>query len=502
MEKINKTNKLHILIIVLGIIFISIPAFHSNIWFDESYSVAIVKHSFSNIWNITGNDVHPALYYWLLHIVYLIFGQNILIYRLFSVLAIGILGILGYTHIKKDFGEKVGITFTFLTYFLPIMCTYAQEIRMYSWACLIVTLMAIYAYRFYKNIENNEKNGRIKNLILFGVFSISCCYIHYYALVTTCLVNLLLLIYTIKKRKKDKTALIHFLILSGVQILLYIGWIIYMISQLKHVSGGFWIEVGLINTTVEVLSFQFKRQLDTNFSFNIQTIVSLITSILMYIYIIFKICILKKERKDIKPAILSGGIYIGVIAIILLVSIVMPILYSRYLLVMTGMYIFALAYIISKEKNKIVKFIIAVAIILLGIASNVENVMINYDSSNSEVYNYIKSEIRQDDIIVYSNIGNGGVIAAYFPENEQYFLNFEFWDVEEAYKAYGPGMTTVTDWNFLENIGNKRIWLIDSEYMSLYDIWPKENCEVLKKAYRVDTKYHNYVYNIMLLEKQ
>ena len=169
---------------------------------------------------------------------------------------------------------------------------------------------------------------------------------------------------------------------------------------------------------------------------------------------------------------------------------------------MTGLYIFALAYIISKEENKIIKIIIAVAIILLGTASNVENVMINYDSSNSEVYSYIKSEIKEDDIIVYSNIGNGGVVAAYFPENEQYFLNFDFWDVEEAYKAYGPGMKTVTDWSFLENIENKRIWLIDSEYMGLYDIWPKENTKVLKEAYRVDTKYHNYIYNVMLLEKQ
>ena len=446
--------------------------------------------------------MHPALYYWLLHIVYLIFGQNILIYRLFSVLAIVILGVLLYTHIRKDFGDKVGITFSFLTYFLPIMCTYAQEIRMYSWSCLIVTLMAIYAYRFYKNIKNKEKKGRTKNLILFGIFSISCCYIHYYALVTTCLVNLLLLIYTIRKRKEDKTALIHFLILAGVQILLYIGWLIYMASQLKHVGGGFWIKVGPINTTVEVLSFQFKRQLDTDFAFNIQTIVSLVAAILMYIYIGIKIFKLKKQGKDIKPAILSGGIYIGVIGIILLVSIVMPILYSRYLLVMTGLYIFALAYIISKEENKIIKIIIAVAIILLGTASNVENVMINYDSSNSEVYSYIKSEIKEDDIIVYSNIGNGGVVAAYFPENEQYFLNFDFWDVEEAYKAYGPGMKTVTDWSFLENIENKRIWLIDSEYMGLYDIWPKENTKVLKEAYRVDTKYHNYIYNVMLLEKQ
>ena len=109
MKKIKNPNKiLHISIIVLGIIFILLSAFHADIWFDESYSVAIAKHNFADIWNISGNDVHPPLYYWMLHIVWMIFGNNVTIFRLFSVLAIIILGILGYTHIRKDFGENVG----------------------------------------------------------------------------------------------------------------------------------------------------------------------------------------------------------------------------------------------------------------------------------------------------------------------------------------------------------------------------------------------------------
>ena len=39
-ELLKKENLLHIAIILLGTILILIPAFHSNIWFDESYSVA------------------------------------------------------------------------------------------------------------------------------------------------------------------------------------------------------------------------------------------------------------------------------------------------------------------------------------------------------------------------------------------------------------------------------------------------------------------------------
>ena len=52
---------LHIAIIILGIAFISLPIFHENLWFDESYTVGIVSKSFADIWTIGSNDVHPIL---------------------------------------------------------------------------------------------------------------------------------------------------------------------------------------------------------------------------------------------------------------------------------------------------------------------------------------------------------------------------------------------------------------------------------------------------------
>lgn len=497
----EKKDILHISIIVVGIIFILISAFHSNIWFDESYSVAIAKHNIIDIWNITGNDVHPALYYWMLHFIYLIFGNSVVAYRIFSALAIIILGILGITHIRKDFGKDVGILFSFLTYFLPVMCTYSQEVRMYSWSCLIVTFMSIYAYRFYRSIKNSD-NKKITNLIIFGIFSIASCYIHYYALVTAGLVNLFLLVYLIKNAKNDKESLKNFLILAVIQIILYIPWLMYFLGQIRHVEGGFWISLDAIRTTTESLSFQFRRQLDTNFSLNFYTIMSLLVAVAMYIYIGVKIYKNIKEKKDITPAILSCCIYIGVILIVLAISIFTPILFARYLMVLTGLYIFTFAFIISMENRKWVTVLITTIILILGIVSNVTNVIINYDESNMKQIEYIKENMTKEDILIYSNIGNGGVVAAFFPENKQYFYNGAHWDIEEAYKAYGPGMETIYDYNEVLDNYHGRIWLIDSENMGLWDEFPKDNITVLKEATRFDTKYQNYVYNIMLLEKK
>ena len=63
LQKILKPKLIHIAVIALGIIFMSLSIFHTNMWFDESYTIGIVRHSFSEIWSITSYDVHPPFYY-------------------------------------------------------------------------------------------------------------------------------------------------------------------------------------------------------------------------------------------------------------------------------------------------------------------------------------------------------------------------------------------------------------------------------------------------------
>ena len=53
LQKILKPKLIHIAVIVLGIIFISLSIFHTNMCFNDSYTIGIVRHSFSEIWKIT-----------------------------------------------------------------------------------------------------------------------------------------------------------------------------------------------------------------------------------------------------------------------------------------------------------------------------------------------------------------------------------------------------------------------------------------------------------------
>lgn len=493
-KKKDKILILNIIIIILGTIFISLGAFHTNIWFDESYSVAISNHSFSEIWNIGGNDVHPVFYYMMLKIVSLIFGNNILVFRLFSIVPIVILSILGITYIRKDYGERTGIIFSFLTLFLPIIAAYSSEIRMYTWVMLFVTITAIYANRIYKNELS------IKNWVIFALFSLLSAYTHYYGLMFAGIINVILFIYLLKNRKGKNKDLKIFIIQAVVECLLYVPWLYYFIKQLTSVGGGYWIKLEFPDILYNVLGIQYMGSLSNIFGFCF--------AICLYIYLGFVIYRCKKERISVKNARNSLLLYVLIVFIAFLISLKSPILYPRYLMTITGLLIFFIADIMAKEKSKYITIEICIIIFVTSLISNINIINNNYDNTNMKQIEYLEENIKDDDIIVYSNIGNGSVFAVYFKDNKQYFYNGDHWNVEEAYKAYGPQMETVEDLDFLKDYKG-RIWIIDSTDSSFYnDKFKTDNykvigSKVIKTKYpsSFDTNYSGYEYNLILIEK-
>lgn len=486
-KKIDKKTLLHIGLIIFGAILLLIPAFHSNIWFDESYSVAIVNHSFSEIWKIGSNDVHPILYYWMLKIINLIFGTNIIAYRIFSVLGIITLGIIGFTHIRKDFGKKVGLLFTFFSLFLPVMLNYALEIRMYSWTIVFVTLMAIYLNRFIKNKD-------FKNIILFGVFSLISCYMHYYALVCAGIINLGLIIYVIKNKKEFEKGIIKkFIIVEVIQVVLYLPWLACFLMQALRVSSGFWIQIQFPQILIDVINFQFKGSLKET--------IPTIFAIIIYLYILYIIIKNIKNKQNIKEGIVPIIIYLAVIAIVAVVSLVSPILYARYLFTITGLLIFSISYFLAKEDNKYIITVICIIVSILSIMNLVANVKENYDSFNGKAVEYLRENVKSDDILLYADMGNGGVTATLVDNNNQHFLNLGYWSIEEAYKAYAPHMKVSYSIEDAAKDAKGRIYIIDTGDLKLYN--QLENKEQYKEIERqkFEEKYKNYTYQIIVLEK-
>lgn len=485
--KYIKENWQFLLIILVGTIFLLIPAFHSNIWFDESYSVAIANHSFAEIWTIGSHDVHPILYYWMLKIINIIFGENIIAYRIFSVLGIVTLGILGLTHIKKDFGKTAGLLFTFFSFFLPVMLNYALEIRMYSWTIVFVSLTAIYLYRLIKQKD-------LKNVILFGIFSLASCYMHYYALAAAGIMNLGLIIYIIRKKEEFSADIIKkFIIVEVAQVLLYLPWFVCFVMQALRVGSGFWITIEFPQILIDLVNFQYKGSLDQ--------LIPTIFAIALYAYILYIIIKNIRKKEKITEGLIPLGIYILVIIAMALVSRITPILYARYLFTITGLLMFTICYFLSKENNKLIIGIICGAIIIMSCNNLIENVEANYDKSNNEPIEYLKENLQDGDIMMYADMGNGGVVATKLDNTKQYFVNLGHWSIEEAYKAYAPQMGVVTTPEEAEQQSKGRIFIIDTGDLKLYNEIKNDNNYKTVSIKKFEAKYHNYTYNMVILEK-
>ena len=501
-RKFDINKYIHILIIIIGTLFTLLSCLHDNLWFDESYSVAMASHPVNEIWTIGSYDVHPILYYILLRIVAIITNESILAYRIFSVIPLIILAVLGYTHIKKDFGEKTGFIFSFLILFMPITLAYSSEIRMYTWAMLFVFLTSLYGYRIYKSGISN------KNWIIFSVFSLASAYTHYYALIAVAIINVLLFLYFLINNIKQRNYEVKYIkysknlkksiISSIIQILIYLPWISVLISQIGTVSQGYWITS--VNF-LEMFEFQFTGNLGDTIYIN--KTISYIFAIIMTIYIVY---LLIKNWKQSKPGKLALIIYASVIIVTGLISIITPILYARYLLTITGILLFVFAFLISKDKRKWRVNLICIMILIVSFTVNINLIKNNYNEINSKPVEFIENKINSDDIFIISNYSNGVesgfCISVLFKNNKKYFWDTEKWNKQEAYSALNNMIYTYNLEELKDYKG--RIWVIsengDDFLNKVIEQLGNDFTEIENAKFK--TQYKNCEYAISLIERK
>ncbi len=485
-----------LMVIVLGAIFDILPCFHENLWFDESYSVAISNHPFQEIWTIGSHDVHPVLYYIMIKFIMMITNGSIICIRLFSTVPLIIMGILGYTHIRKDFGEKAGYLFTFFSLFFPPCLVYASEIRMYTWAMLFATIMIVYAYRIIKGSDKINKSW-----IIFSIFSLLSAYTHYYALAIAFVTNIAIFIYFIRKTIKNRSKKGSFYIenlkrsaLSAIiQIIGYMPWLIVLMGQFKS-TDSYWIGAP---DFLDILEFQFTGNLGKEL--HIAEFLAWPFTIIFVIYIAF-LFIKNWKKEEIKTSKVLLGTYISIIIFVGIISLIkVPILYARYFLTMIGILIFMISILMSKDNSKRVTVICTLTVIV-SLVANINLINDNYDESNRKPMEFLMSDLQDEDIFVTDNVGSGFVIVTekQIPYDRVYFWDRQNWNVAEAYNAYGKSIWDIKNLKDFKG----RIWVIGSGNFGLRDAVDNEleGTTVIKSEY-FKTKYKSYEFAMSLIEK-
>ncbi|HUC96602.1 MAG TPA: glycosyltransferase family 39 protein, partial [Candidatus Saccharimonadales bacterium] len=127
----------------------------SSIWFDEAFGAYMIHYNFIDIARYTATDVHPPVFYWLLKIWSMIFGNTELGLRSMSVFFGGIAITFGYLLTNRLFTKtaaRISLIFMVLS---PMFIRYSQEARMYMLVAAIAlaaTYVLTYAVQTKKKL--------------------------------------------------------------------------------------------------------------------------------------------------------------------------------------------------------------------------------------------------------------------------------------------------------------------------------------------------------------
>lgn len=383
----NFYNKLsYIIFAILPLLSIGL-IFNNNIWFDEAYTLSLIKHSYPEIIEILKTDMHPPLYFISLKCFCDIFGYSILITKIFSVLGYVATLSLGLTVIKKNFNAQTSIVYMLAISAIPMSLYFSVQQRSYQWCIFFVTLCFIEALLFLED-------QRTYHGVIFVIAALLAAYNHIYALLAVGIIFAFVNIYVlIKNRRLIKAILIADIAMTAG----YSPWIIPLLYQTEAASGSFWL------TGIEPLSvFVFLAGI-----------------------LISALILIKRENRRL-PVIFAIICILSIQIVGLLVTIfVRPFYIARYSVVIAGIFALLIAFGTKDLKGKFKK-LICVLLCVLNIICVISTGRFEYNSSMKDFFSRFDKISSPRDAFVYCD-SSFGILSYYYPENTHICTYHEQW---------------------------------------------------------------------------
>jgi len=212
-----------------------------SLWSDEGNSVALAQAGLGEIASRTALDIHPPLYYWLLHGWMRLFGDSEIAVRSLSVVASVLLVAVVYQLGARLFDVRVGFLAAFIAAVSPFQIYYAQETRMYALLALLgaLTVWATIGLindwtRVTRNVESGNAGSGTRYPFLITGYSLLYVlgatlglYTHYAFPVILVATNLAFVVWLWWTRGQGQVArrLVGWLVLQLVPLLLYLPWL-------------------------------------------------------------------------------------------------------------------------------------------------------------------------------------------------------------------------------------------------------------------------------------
>ncbi|NOX62575.1 MAG: hypothetical protein GXP42_11625 [Chloroflexi bacterium] len=129
-----------------------------SLWYDETVSALLAAKPLAEMWAHTARDIHPPLYYGLLHFWTQGAGNSEFALAYFS-LIFGLIAVALAAHLGLSvYGPRVGLMAALFMAINPFFVWYAQEVRMYSLGVVLLLGVLIVTWRIL--VHHDLKPGR------------------------------------------------------------------------------------------------------------------------------------------------------------------------------------------------------------------------------------------------------------------------------------------------------------------------------------------------------
>ena len=243
-------------ILVLGLALRLINLGGRMLWYDEAFAILYSEKGLQSILHGTiapvngaAADVHPLLYYFILHFWQALLGGSVFAVRSLSVI-LGVLTIgLVYLVARELFGERVALVAALLTAVAPFDVNYSQETRMYSLLAALTLGMVWFFVRAWRGGGWALWAG----FTLMGALSL---YTQNLAFLNILAIDLWVIV-------TRRWRLIKPLVLCQlVMVILFLPWLSIVPSQLGKIGQAYWVpRPGLGELVRTVVDFTFNLPL-------------------------------------------------------------------------------------------------------------------------------------------------------------------------------------------------------------------------------------------------
>ncbi len=410
-----------IAIILLAAVVYTVGISHESFWYDEAYSSVIASYL---PWQIPVQvmvDNHPPLYYMLLSLVRMALGNSEWALRSLSVLgAVGLVA-LGAGPVRRIFGNRNAFLYAIVVLFTPAILIYAHEARMYSLVILAVTAGALYGYLAVT--ENHRRDW-----VLFGVATLAAAYLHYYGLIAAFFLYAFIFFWLVLKRRGR---LKMYLIVAAAVAVAYLPWLIVLIRQTLAAHKAFWL--GPLSW--EAIAVAFIQPFAYREQFPVMTFARFLSGVQLTQYLAFALAVIlsicglviawrKRAEREAGFSRLVFMAYLGVVIITMLVSLfLIPLFFSRYLLVVSGLFLLLVSLGAGMMPGKYLPWI-AVALLAILNVFTIKDIYTEYfNHPMRQLMEKLDGEIQPNDLIITSDSYSMGPAFYYWPQADHYYQN-------------------------------------------------------------------------------